>query len=77
MLKFSIIVLAADDHVVPKAVNEVQEMVAQLKNRVAEYLLVIAKAAKNTENSLTKTSNNVMRPSSGLISFITIYCNTQ
>ena len=60
MLKFSIIVLAADDHVVPKAVNEVQEMVAQLKNRVAEYLLVIAKVAKNAENSLTKTSNDVM-----------------
>ena len=55
-----IIVLAADNHVVPKAVNEVQEMVAQLKNRVAEYLLVIAKVAKNTENSLTKTSNDVM-----------------
>ena len=35
-------------------------MVAQLKNRVAEYLLVIAKVAKNTENSLTKTSNDVM-----------------
>ena len=60
MLKFPIIVLAADNHVVPKAVNDVQEMVAQLKNRVAEYLLVIAKIAKNTENSLTKTSNHVM-----------------
>ena len=35
-------------------------MVAQLKNRVAEYLLVIAKVAKSTENSLTKTSNDVM-----------------
>ena len=34
-------------------------MVNQLKNRVAEYLLVIAKVAKNTENSLTKTSNDV------------------
>ena len=32
----------------------------ELKNRVAEFLLVIAKVAKNTENSLTKTSNHVM-----------------
>ena len=54
------IVPAADSHFVPKAVNEIQEMVAQLKNRVAEYLLVIAKVAKNPENSLTKTSNDVM-----------------
>ena len=44
----------------PKAVNEVQEKVAQLKNRVAEFLLVIAKVAKNMENSFTKTSNDVM-----------------
>jgi hypothetical protein len=51
---------AADNHVVPKAVNEVQEKVAQLKNRVAEFLLVIAKVAKNMENSLTKTSRDVM-----------------
>jgi hypothetical protein len=57
----SIIVPAADIRVVvPKAVNEVQEKVAQLKNRVAEFLLVIAKVAKNMEISLTKTSNDVM-----------------
>jgi nitrate/TMAO reductase-like tetraheme cytochrome c subunit len=54
------VVPAADSHVVPQAVNEVQEKVAQLKNRVAEFLLVIAKVAKNMENSLTKTSKNVM-----------------
>jgi len=52
---------AADNYVVLKAVNEVQEKVAQLKNRVAEFLLVIAKVAKNLENSLTKTSNDVMK----------------
>jgi len=34
--------------------------VAQLKNRVAEFLLVIAKVAKNMENSFTKTSNDIM-----------------
>jgi len=54
------VVAAPDNHVVPKAVNEVQEKVAQLKNRVAEFLLVIAKIAKNLENSLTKTSNDIM-----------------
>ena len=32
----------------------------ELKNRVAEFLLVIAKVAKNLEDSLTKTSNDVM-----------------
>jgi hypothetical protein len=52
--------MAANNHVAPKAVNEVQEKVAQLKNRVAEFLLVIAKIAKNREKSLTKTSNDVM-----------------
>ena len=60
MLKFSIIAPIADNHVDYKTVNEVQEMVAQLKNRVAEYLLVIAKVTKHTENSLTKTSNDIM-----------------
>ena len=45
-----------------KAINEVQGKVAQLKNRVAEFLLVIAKFAKNMEisESLTKTSKDVM-----------------
>ena len=43
-----------------KAINEVKEKVAQLKNRVAEFLLVIAKVAKNMENWLTKTSNDVI-----------------
>ena len=38
------------NHVGAKAINEVQEKVAQLKNRVAEFLLVIAKVAKNMEN---------------------------
>ena len=57
--------------VIPKAVNEVQEMVAQLKNRVAEYLLVIAKVAKNTENSLTKTSNDVMDELKELKEYVT------
>ena len=51
---------AADNHVGVKAVNEVQEKVAKLKNRVAEFLLVIAKVAKNMENSLTKTSKDIM-----------------
>ena len=43
-----------------KAMNEVQEKVAQLKNRVAGFLLVIAKVAKNMENSLTKMSKDVV-----------------
>ncbi|KIM49727.1 hypothetical protein M413DRAFT_438874 [Hebeloma cylindrosporum] len=43
-----------------EAVNEVQEKVAELKNRVAEFLLVIAKVARNMEDSLTKTSQDVM-----------------
>ena len=54
------VVPAADSHVVSKAVNEVQEKVAQLKNRVAEFLLVIAKVAKNMENPFTKTSIDMM-----------------
>ena len=43
-----------------KAINEVKEKVAQLKNRVAEFLLVIANVATNMDNSLTKTSRDVM-----------------
>ena len=54
------IVPVADNHVGAKAINEVQEKVAQLKNRVAEFLLVIAKVAKNMENSLTKMPKDVM-----------------
>ena len=54
------VVPTADNHVGAKAINEVQENVAQLKNRVAEFLLVIAKVAKNMEKSLTKTSKDVM-----------------
>ena len=47
-------------------------MVAQLKNRVAEYLLVIAKVARNTENnSLTKTSNDVMDELKELKEYVT------
>ncbi|KIM49724.1 hypothetical protein M413DRAFT_21884 [Hebeloma cylindrosporum] len=42
------------------AVNEVQEKVIELKNRVAEFLLVIAKVGTNLEDSLSKTSKNVM-----------------
>ena len=54
------VVPAADSHVGAKAINEVREKVARLKNRVAEFLLVIAKVAKNIEISLTKTSKDVM-----------------
>ncbi|KIM49720.1 hypothetical protein M413DRAFT_115102 [Hebeloma cylindrosporum] len=43
-----------------EAVNEVQEKVAELKNRVAEFLLVIAKVGTNMDGSLTKTSQDVM-----------------
>ncbi|KIM49725.1 hypothetical protein M413DRAFT_115292 [Hebeloma cylindrosporum] len=43
-----------------EAVNEVQEKVIELKNRVAEFLLVIAKVGTNLEDSLSKTSKNVM-----------------
>ena len=57
---FDIIVPADNNNVVPKTLNEVQGKVVELKNRVAEYLLVIAKFAKNMEDSLTKTSNDVM-----------------
>ena len=31
-----------------------------MKNRVAEFLLVIAKVAKDMDNTLTKTSRDVM-----------------
>ena len=55
-----VIIPTVDNYVAQKAVNEVQEKVAQLKNRVAEFLLVIAKVAKNMENSFTKTSKDVM-----------------
>ena len=40
--------------------NEVQEKVVQLKNRVAGFLLVIAKAAKDMEVSLTKMPEDVV-----------------
>ena len=40
--------------------NEVQEKVVQLKNRVAGFLLVIAKAAKDMENALTKMPKDVV-----------------
>ena len=42
------VVPAADNHVV-KAVNSVQQKVAELKDRVAGFLLVIVKVGKNTE----------------------------
>ena len=61
---------AADNDVVFKAVNEVQEKVAQLKNRVAEFLLVIAKVAKNMENSHTKPSKDVMEELKGLKEYV-------
>ena len=54
------IVSSFDKYVCVKAINEVQEKVAQLKNRVAGFLLVIAKVGKNTEKSLEKTSKDVM-----------------
>ena len=40
------VIPAVDDHVDAKAMNEVQEKVAHLKNRVAGFLLVIANVAK-------------------------------
>ena len=43
-----------------KAINDVQEKVDQLKNRVAGFLLVIAKVGKNTEKYLAKTPKDVM-----------------
>ena len=54
------VVSSFDKHVGVKAINEVQENVAQLKIRVAGFLLVIAKFGKNSENSLAKTSKDVM-----------------
>ena len=54
------VVSSFDIYVCVKAINEVQEKVAQLKNRVAGFLLVIAKVGKNTEKSLEKTSKDVM-----------------
>ena len=54
------VVPAADDHAGAKAMNEVQEKVALLKNRVAGFLLVVAKVAKNMENSLTKMPKDVV-----------------
>ena len=54
------VIPAVDVHVDAKAMNEVQEKVAHLKNRVAGFLLVIAKVAKNMENSLTKMPKDVM-----------------
>jgi hypothetical protein len=50
----------ADNHVNLKAMNEVQEKVEQLKNRVAGFLLVIAKVAKNMEDSLSKMPKDVV-----------------
>ena len=52
------VVPVADNHAGAKAINEVQEKVAQLKNRVAKFLLVIAKVANKMENSLANTSND-------------------
>ena len=40
--------------------NEVQEKVVQLKNRVAGFLLVIAKAAKDMEDSLKKIPKDIV-----------------
>jgi len=42
-----------------QAVNEVQERVAELKNRVAEFLLVIAKVVRDPENPFVKISEVV------------------
>jgi hypothetical protein len=64
---------AADIHLGAKAMNEVQEKVAQLKNRVAEFLLVIAKVGKNMENSLPKTSNDVMDELKELKEYVRIF----
>jgi hypothetical protein len=43
-----------------QAVNEVQGRVAELKNRVAEFLLVIAKVAREPENPFATVSGQIM-----------------
>ena len=49
-----------------QAINEVQEKVAELKNRVAEFLLVIAKVVRDPEGPLAKLSEDVMEEVEGL-----------
>ena len=46
--------------------NEVQEKVAELRNRVAEFLLVIAKVVKDPEGPLAELSQDVMEELEGL-----------
>ena len=62
----SIAVLVANWLVDMQAVNEVQEKVAELKNRVAEFLLVIAKVVKDPESPLAKLSGDVIEELEGL-----------
>ena len=61
-----IAVRAADWPVAMQAINEVQEKVAELKNRVAEFLLVIAKVVRDPESPLAKLSEDVMEELEGL-----------
>ena len=59
-VEFSIVFPSTHIHVGVKAVNSVQQRVAELKDRVAGFLLVIAKVGKDTEKSLVKMSKDLM-----------------